>query len=256
MSDPSASPAAPAVPNPPPAPRRANTGTLSDIRDAAAPLTSSDPAENPTENPVASPVANRVTPSVAAIVVSHSSGRNLPQLLEGVTALAAQDIAIPILVIDRSTSQPRAAGEPVVETTAVSQVSDELGSLLAQQVPDAYVRIEDASTGWAHAANTGAGLVQGAEWLLFCHDGVAPAPDAVRLLVETAIAENADIAVPKIVQWDNHELLVSIGANADRSGRVFERVDAGEIDQGQHDFVSTITGCGRVRRDVHGGSAG
>ena len=44
-------------------------------------------------------------------------------------------------------------------------------------------------------------MVQGASLLLFCHDDIAPDPDAVHILVEESFRSNAGVVGPKLVTW-------------------------------------------------------
>ena len=75
---------------------------------------------------------------------------------------------------------------------------------------------------------------------MFCHDDVAPAPDAIRLMVEEAFRSNAGVVAPKLVDWDDPMRLLQVGLGADKSGAPAELVEAGELDQEQHDAVRDI----------------
>ena len=83
-------------------------------------------------------------------------------------------------------------------------------------------------------------MVDGAAYYLLCHDDVALDPDAVHLLVEEAFRSNAGIVSPKVVSWDDPELLVHVGMSVDKGGSVVERVQPHEIDHGQHDAVRDV----------------
>ncbi len=156
--------------------------------------------------------------SVAAIVVVTEPSVELASTLR---ALSRQDVPITILVVDDASHANPA-------------------EIVASIVPDAFVSRLDRSVGWAGAANAGAALVQGATCLLITHDDVAPAPDAVREMVDVAIEYDADLVTPKLVLWSDHERLISVGYSADRSATPVTRVDSNELDQGQHDFVRSI----------------
>ena len=84
-------------------------------------------------------------------------------------------------------------------------------------------------------------MVQGAAYYLFCHDDVALAPDAVRLLALTAAQQDASVAAPKLVSWDDHERFLSLGYAVDRSGLPVPLVELDDLDQGQHDQVREVT---------------
>ncbi len=83
-------------------------------------------------------------------------------------------------------------------------------------------------------------MVEGADYLLFCHDDVALDPDAVHLMVEEAFRSNAGIVSSKVVSWDDPRQLVHVGMMVDKGGSVVDRVHPHEIDHGQHDAVRDV----------------
>lgn len=170
--------------------------------------------------------------TVAAIVVTTEPS---PELASTLRALSRQDVPVAILVVDDASSQDPA-------------------EVVAEAAPEAFVTRLETVSGWCAAANKGAELVSGAQWLLFCHDDVAPAPDALRSMLDTAEAEHADLIAPKLVAWSDHERLRSVGFSADRSAKAIARVDLNELDQGQHDFVrptvAVHSACLLVRADL------
>ncbi|MEY2471678.1 MAG: hypothetical protein QOK28_1007 [Actinomycetota bacterium] len=186
-----------------------------------------DTAPEPVLEPDADDFADELTviPPVVAVVVTHDPG---PWFDSSLAALAAQDYGdVSILVIDAASSE-----DPTGRVAAVA--------------PDAFVRRLAADPGWAAAANEALGMVTGAAYLLFCHDDVAAAPDAVRLLVEEAYRSNAGVIGPKIVDWDEHERIISVGETIDKTGVIAPVVDPGELDQEQHDAVRdvfAVDGC-------------
>src|SRR5207244_11866766 len=106
-------------------------------------------------------------------------------------------------------------------------------------VPDAFVRRLEAA-GYARAANEALVAVEGASYLLFCHDDAAPDPDAVRLLVEEAMRSNAGIVGPKLVQWERPERLADVGLAVNKLGAGHSLIERGEMDQEQHDAVRDV----------------
>jgi len=96
--------------------------------------------------------------------------------------------------------------------------------------------------------------VEGASLLLFCHDDVAPDPDAVHILVEESFRSNAGVVAPKLVSWDDPTKLLHVGMAVDKGGAVVDRMEPGEIDHGQHDAVRDVFlapgGCTLVRFDL------
>ena len=83
-------------------------------------------------------------------------------------------------------------------------------------------------------------MVEGASYFLLCHDDCAPDPDALHVLVEESFRSNAGIVCPKMVTWDDPDVLLHVGLSADKCGAVVERVQVGEIDAGQHDAVRDV----------------
>jgi GT2 family glycosyltransferase len=99
-------------------------------------------------------------------------------------------------------------------------------------------------------------MVKGASFYLLCHDDVALAPDAIRLLVEEAVRSNAGIVGPKLVQWDDTRRLAAVGLTTDKTGAPAPLVEPGELDQAQHDGTREVFavsgGCMLVRSDLFG----
>ncbi|HVF73740.1 MAG TPA: glycosyltransferase family 2 protein [Acidimicrobiales bacterium] len=174
-----------------------------------------------------------VAPPVVAVVVTSDAG---PWLEEALAAVGAQDYPnLSVLVVDDGSAQ-----DPTARVAAV--------------LPNAYVRRLPESRGFAGAANEVLHVVEGASHFLFCHDDVAPDPDAVRLLVEEAYRSNAGVVAPKFVAWDAPERLLQVGASIDKSGAPSLPVEPGELDQEQHDAVRDVFvapgGCTLVRADL------
>jgi GT2 family glycosyltransferase len=174
-----------------------------------------------------------VAPPVVAVVVTHDAG---PWLEEAIAALRDQDYPnLSVLVVDDCGRQ-----DPTARVAAVH--------------PTAYVRRLPDSRGFAAAANEVLHVVEGASHYLFCHDDVAPDPDAVRLLVEEAFRSNAGVVAPKLVDWHEPERLLQVGMSIDKSGAPALLVEPGELDQEQHDAVRDVFvapgGCTLVRADL------
>jgi GT2 family glycosyltransferase len=111
---------------------------------------------------------------------------------------------------------------------------------VASVLPDAYVRRVDGGGTFAALANDVLETVQGAAFLAFCHDDVAPDPDAIRRLVEEAFRSNAAVVAPKLVEWDRPERLLDVGLVVDKTGTTAPIADRGELDQEQHDAVRDV----------------
>jgi GT2 family glycosyltransferase len=163
--------------------------------------------------------ADASDPPVVVVVVTRDPGDWFEDTL---ASLAAQDHAnLSVLVVDAgSTRDPTAR--------------------VAAQLPGAVMHRVTAPLTWGCAANEALAVVAGASHYLLCHDDVALAPDATRLLVEEALRRNAGVASPKLVDWQDPERLLAVGLGADRVGVVHGLIERGELDQSQHDTVRDI----------------
>jgi GT2 family glycosyltransferase len=158
-------------------------------------------------------------PTVVAVLVTRDPG---PWFEECLAALASQDYQeLSVLVI-------------------VSGGTEDPTERVASVLPDAYVRRLDEDHGYGAATNEALTMVEGASFFLLCHDDCAPEPDAVHVMVEESYRSNAGVVSPKMVRWDDPSVLLHVGMNADKTGSVVERVQAGEVDHGQHDAVRDV----------------
>jgi GT2 family glycosyltransferase len=161
----------------------------------------------------------QVVPPVVAVMVTTADG---PWFEESLAALGAQDYrALSVLVLDN--------GADVDPTDRI-----------AAALPGAFVRHCDSQPSFPAAANDVLASVEGAVFLLFCHDDVALDPDAVRLMVEEAYRSNAGIVGPKVVDRDQPDVLLEVGMAVDHYGVPFSGLEPGEIDQEQHDGVRDV----------------
>jgi GT2 family glycosyltransferase len=124
----------------------------------------------------------------------------------------------------------------VVEAGAAEGVTNRVASVM----PSAFVRRRPDAAGFAAAANEVLEGIEGASFFLFCRDDVALAPRAVALMVEEAFRSNAGIVGPKLVDWDLPDRLLQIGIGVSRFGVPVPRIQAGELDQAQHDEVREV----------------
>ncbi|HZQ87273.1 MAG TPA: glycosyltransferase family 2 protein [Acidimicrobiales bacterium] len=192
-------------------------------RDSGAPAPGDTPEENVPE----------VAPPVVAVLVTSDPG---PWLEDALTALAAQEYPnFSVLVIDDASGE-----DPTSRVAAI--------------LPTAYVRRLATRQGFAKAANQVLEVVEGASLFLFCHDDVAPDPDAVNQLVEEAFRSNAGVVGPKLVDWEAPECLLQVGMAVDKTGVPAPLVERGELDQEQHDAVRDVFvvpgACTLVRADL------
>jgi GT2 family glycosyltransferase len=170
-------------------------------------------------------------PPVVAVVVVHEPGAWFDQTLD---ALARQDypnLRMLFLLVDGADGSDahRDDAEPSAEER------------IEQRLPGSFVRRIGVNVGFGSAANEVLRLVEGDNgFFLFCHDDVAPEPDALRIMVEELYRSNAGAVGPKLVEWDEPRILQSVGLGMDRFGEIDSEVDPGEVDQEQHDGVRDV----------------
>lgn len=172
-------------------------------------------------------------PAVVAVVVAHDPG---PWFEETLRSLVGQDYPnLAVLVVDAGSAEP-------------------VKPRVAQVAPRAFVRRLEENPGFGAAANEVLEVVEGAAFYLVCHDDVAAAPDAARLLVEEAFRSNAGIVGPKLVDWHEPRRLLQVGEAMDQVGYGLPLVERGELDQQQHDSVRDVFtipgGCTLIRADL------
>ena len=158
--------------------------------------------------------------NVVAVVVTRNPGVALDDTLASLLGQDQRNLSI--LVIDDGSD-------------------DAVFDRVAAVAPGAFVRRCERPIGFGAAANLVTEMVQGASHYLFCHDDIALAPDAVRLLAASAVSMAAAVAGPKVVAWENHERFLSLGYAIDRVGTPVSLVELDELDQGQHDQMREVT---------------
>src|SRR5947209_7285928 len=158
-------------------------------------------------------------PPVVAVIVASEPG---PWFEESLACFGSQDYPnLSVLVVDGCST-----GDPTRRVASV--------------LPEAYVRRVEGGGTFAALANDALETVQGAAFLAFCHDDVAPDSDAVRRMVEEAFRSNAAVVAPKVVEWDRPERLLDVGLVVDKTGATAPVADRGELDQEQHDAVRDV----------------
>ncbi len=167
-------------------------------------------------------------PPVVAVVVVHDPGDWFDDTLD---AFARQDYpnlrVLFLVVADRSDD-----ADGIVAT---------IDARIQQRLPGSFVRAVGANVGFGAAANEVLRLVEGDNgFFLICHDDVAPEPDALRIMVEELYRSNAGAVGPKIVEWDEPNVLQTVGLGMDRFGEIDPVVEPGEVDQEQHDGVRDV----------------
>lgn len=122
-------------------------------------------------------------------------------------------------------------------------------------IPSAFIRHAPSNGGFGPNVNEVLRLVEGDNGLfLVCHDDIAPAPDAVRMMAAELFRSNAGIVGPKLVEWHEPRVLQHVGLDLDRFGEADSLVEPGEVDQEQHDAVRDVfvvpSACFLVRADL------
>ncbi|MCZ7526858.1 MAG: glycosyltransferase family 2 protein [Acidimicrobiia bacterium] len=167
----------------------------------------------------AEPAAPAAPPAVVAVVVTKDPGPWFEATLAGLRDQDYPNLAV--LVLDAGSAE-----DPTARIAAVH--------------PRAFVRRLDGDPGFAAAANEALTAVEGAAFLLLCHDDVVPDPSCIRLLVEEAYRSNAAVVGPKLVAYDDPEVLLEVGLTIDRFGIPYSDIEPGELDQEQHDAVRDV----------------
>lgn len=204
--------------------------------------------------------AHRVT----AVLVSHDGAEWLPAALDGLAHLTPGPDRV--VLVDAGSDDETAS---VLAEAADAQDHWQVASAPAGSYAGAVRVGLDAVTDPGSGDSDGAEDVDGAEdadrpedgdrtdWVWLLHDDAVPRPDALGPLVATAVERGAALATPRLVQPATRQdpaRLSELGVSVSRSGRREVHVDAGEVDQGQHDTVNEVLGgstCGLlVRRDV------
>ena len=172
-------------------------------------------------------------PAVVAVVVTTGPAPGLEATL---TTLAGQDYEeLSVLVV-------------------ANAVADDISSRVAAVAPNAFVKVLEENRGYAAACNEAAVALSGSAFLVFCHDDVLFYEGSIRAMVEAAFRANAGIVTPKFVAYEDPYVLLHVGQMADRFGAIRERIEAGEVDHGQHDFERDVFvapgGATLVRTDL------
>jgi len=181
-----------------------------------------------------------------------------------------------IVAHDGAAWLPRVVESLAKQTRSVQRVvgvdtgsTDRSGSMLAQAFGRAAVFGMERGTGYgvavakalrhrsanAHVPMPGAPRDNRAEWIWLLHDDSEPAPDALeRLLAGAREAPAAAVFGPKIMDWNDRDILLEAGTTIDRAGRRITGIEPREVDQGQHDGdrdVLAVSSAGMlVRREV------
>jgi GT2 family glycosyltransferase len=133
---------------------------------------------------------------------------------------------------------------PRISVLAVDNASTDGSpeSLEAALGPDRVIRL-DRNVGFAAAVSHAmrAPEAREADYVLLLHDDTALAPDAIASLVEAAERiDGAGVVGPKVVDWDEPQVLRDIGQSTDRFGYPYSPLEESEIDHGQYARVREV----------------
>lgn len=161
-------------------------------------------------------------PSVLIVLVVRDAEDWLPQCLMG---LAKQ-------------THPR-IGILAVDTGSVDRSRELLNAALG---PARVVRLPgNAGFGDAVAVALGSEMARQADYVLLMHDDTFLEPQAVAGLVEAAERiDRVGVVGPKVVDWEQPQVLREIGLSTDRLGYPYSPLEEGEIDQGQYDRIREV----------------
>jgi GT2 family glycosyltransferase len=197
-------------------------------------------------------------PPVVAVVVVHEPGDWFEEVVDAFSEQDYPNLRFLFLVTGEAgggvADVDRAKQDDPASDTGQSKAPD-IEAMLVSRLDNAFVRRLGANPGFGIAANEVLRLVEGENgFFLFCHDDVAPDPSAIRVMVEELYRSNAGAVGPKLVEWDDTGLLLSVGLGLDRFGEIDQPVEPGEADQEQHDGVRDVfvlpTACMLVRADL------
>lgn len=93
-----------------------------------------------------------------------------------------------------------------------------------------------------------------ADAFLVLHDDAVMDPESVGAMLDAMTRERVGIVGAKLVEYDQPEVLQEVGLTTDRFGRLYNPLESGELDQGQHDGLKEVffssSACLLVAREV------
>ena len=88
---------------------------------------------------------------------------------------------------------------------------EDITKRVANSMPKAFVRRLEEDVNFAEAVNLSINSIEGATYVLVCHDDVVLGQNAITEMVEEAFLSNASIVGPKLLDADNHDRLLEVG---------------------------------------------
>jgi GT2 family glycosyltransferase len=161
-------------------------------------------------------------PSVLVVLVVRDGAQWLPHCLLGLSRQTHPRIGV--LAVDNGSQDE---SPELLQTALGSERVIHLG--------------RDAGFGAAVAQALASEMAGQADYVLLLHDDTVLAPDAVASMVEAAERiEGVGVVGPKVLDWDEPNILRDIGLSTDRFGYPYSPLEEGEIDQGQYDRIREV----------------
>ena len=175
--------------------------------------------------------------SVLLLLVASNAESWLPDVIEGVRNQSFDELEV--LVVDNAST-------------------DRSRRLLEVAFGPENVVSLDRRVGYGRALAAGLKVAaerkSAATAFLLLHDDAAMDPETVDAMVAALARDRVGIVGAKIVDWEAPERLLEVGLTTDRFGRIFNPLEPGELDQGQHDGLKEVfyssSACLLVSRDV------
>jgi GT2 family glycosyltransferase len=194
---------------------------------------------------------------VTAVLVAHNGEQFLPRTL---SAIASQVRAPDLLVgvdtgsDDGSATLVAGASSHLLRLPKRTAMGDAVQAALAALDAGKLSPAPDPRPEGAAGQRAEPGEPAVRDWVWLLHDDAAPAPDALRRLLDAVdVAPSAVIAGCKQVGWDDGRLL-DVGFTTSPLGKKVTGVDVDDVDQGQLDHRSDVLAVSTagmlVRRDV------
>lgn len=158
-------------------------------------------------------------PSVVCVVVSNDPGEWFENSIKSIVNSGYPDLTT--LILDLSENE-------------------DLKDRVANIAPSAFIRKFDHNYNFASAINDAVNSIEGATYVLICHDDVVLRKGAIDSMAQEAFRSNASMVGPKILDGDNPDCLLEVGGMIDRFGVPFSGIEHDEVDQSQHDGVRDV----------------
>lgn len=175
--------------------------------------------------------------SVLVLLVASNAEPWLPDVIEGVRAQTYDEVEV-LAVDNASTDSSRQLLAKAFDASNVVSLDRRAG----------YGRALAAALKVASERNTAA------DAFLLLHDDAAMEPGTIEAMVAALKRERVGIVGAKLVEWSDPDRLQEVGLTTDRFGRIFNPLERGELDQGQHDGLKEVfyssSACLLIGREV------